>query len=75
MNNALDAERAKIIGAVAQARQERGLSQKKLEALSGVKQPIIARMERGVTSPQLDTMLKILAPLGLTLAVVPMDKA
>jgi len=39
--------------------------------MSGVKQPVIARMETGSTSPQLDTILKILAPLGKTLAVVP----
>lgn len=51
------------------ARAEKGLSQKKLEALSGVKQPIIARMEKGYTSPQLDTILKVLAPLGKTLYI------
>ena len=44
---------------------------KELEKMSGVKQPVIARMETGSTSPQLDTILKILAPLGKTLAVVP----
>ena len=51
------------------ARRERGISQKKLEELSGVKQPIIARMEKGSTSPQLDTVLKVLAPLGKTLYI------
>lgn len=56
------------------ARKERGISQKKLEELSGVKQPIIARMERGRTSPQIDTVLKVLAPLGKTLAVVPLGE-
>lgn len=55
------------------ARQERGISQKKLEELSGVKQPIIARMEKGKTSPQIDTVLKVLAPLGKTLAIVPLE--
>ena len=55
------------------ARQERGISQKKLEELSGVRQPIIARMEKGYTSPQIDTVLKVLAPLGKTLAVVPLE--
>ena len=56
------------------ARKERGISQKKLEELSGVKQPVIARMERGNTNPQLDTVLKVLAPLGKTLAVVPLER-
>jgi len=51
------------------ARKERGLSQRELEKLSGVKQPVIARMENGSTSPQLDTVLKVLAPLGKTLYI------
>lgn len=69
--------RAAIIGEIVKARQEKGISQKKLEELSGVKQPIIARMEKGNTSPQIDTVLKVLAALGKTLAVVPLqeDKA
>ncbi len=66
--------RATLIGELIKARQEKGLSQKKLEELSGVKQPIIARMEKGITSPQIDTILKVLAPLGKTLAIVPLDK-
>ena len=65
--------RVALIGEIIKARQEKGLSQKKLEEISGVKQPIIARMEKGNTSPQLDTILKVLAPLGKTLAVVPLD--
>lgn len=65
--------RVAIIGELIKARQEKGFSQKKLEELSGVKQPVIARMERGITSPQLDTILKVLAPLGKTLAVVSLD--
>ena len=67
--------RVAIIGEMIKARQEKGLSQKKLEELSGVKQPIIARMEKGRTSPQLDTILKLLAPLGKTLAVVPLKNS
>ncbi|MBQ1796131.1 MAG: helix-turn-helix transcriptional regulator [Treponema sp.] len=66
--------RVALIGELIKARQEKGISQKKLEELSGVKQPIIARMERGITSPQLDTILKVLAPLGKTLAVVPLEQ-
>jgi ribosome-binding protein aMBF1 (putative translation factor) len=54
------------------ARKEQGISQKKLERLSGVKQPIIARMERGSTSPQIDTVLKVLAALEKTLVIMPL---
>ena len=65
--------RVALIGELIKARQEKGISQKKLEELSGVKQPVIARMEKGVTSPQIETVLKVLAPLGKTLAIVPLD--
>lgn len=65
--------RVALIGELIKARQEKGISQKKLEELSGVKQPVIARMEKGNASPQLDTVLKVLAPLGKTLAVVPIE--
>ena len=66
--------RVALIGELIKARQEKGLSQKKLEELSGVKQPIIARMEKGTTTPQLSTILKVLIPLGKTLAIVPLEK-
>ena len=62
--------RVALIGEIIKARQEKGISQKKLEELSGVKQPVIARMERGTSNPQIDTILKLLAPLGKTLAIV-----
>ena len=61
--------RVALIGELIRARQEKGLSQKKLEELSGVKQPIIARMEKGSTTPNLGTVLKVLAPLGKTLYI------
>ena len=66
--------RAALITALVEARQEKGISQRQLEAMSGIKQPQIARMERGDANPQLDTILKVLAPLGKTLAVVPLAK-
>ena len=61
--------RVAIIGELIKARQEKNISQRELEQLSGVKQPVISRMEAGETIPQLDTVLKVLAPLGKTLYV------
>ena len=61
--------RVAIISELIKARNEKNISQRELEQLSGVKQPIISRMESGETSPQLDTVLKVLAPLGKTLYV------
>ena len=63
--------RVSLISEFIRARDELGISQKKLEELTGVKQPIIARMEKGYSNPQIETVLKLLAPMGKTLAIVP----
>lgn len=65
--------RVEFIGELIKARKEKGINQKKLEELSGVRQPVIARMEKGRTSPQLDTVMKVLFALGKTLKVVPLE--
>ena len=65
--------RVAIIGEIIKARKEKGLSQRELEKLSGVKQPVIARMENGTSNPNLKTLLKVLTPLGKTLAIVPLE--
>ena len=70
-------ERAKIefevalIGKLIDARESKGLSQKELADLSGLKQSAIARLEGLRATPQIDTLFKVLQPLGYTLAVVP----
>ncbi len=64
-----------LINAVVEAREERGLTQKQLSELCGVKQPVIARLESAAHSPQINRMLRILKPLGYTLAVVKDDAA
>lgn len=52
--------------------EENGITQKQLEVMSGIKQPVISRMEKGMTDPQLSTVLKILNSLGKTIKIVPM---
>ncbi|HHF6934821.1 TPA: helix-turn-helix domain-containing protein [Haemophilus influenzae] len=64
--------RVALIKELITSRQQLGVSQKQLETLSGVKQPMIARIEKGQTNPQLETLLKLLAPLGKTLSIVPL---
>ena len=61
--------RVELMIQIARARKENGITQKKLEELSGVRQPVIARMETGSTSPQLDTVMKVLAALGKKLVI------
>lgn len=63
-----------LIGKIIEAREAKGLSQRDLAELTGVKQPAIARMESMKTIPKIDTLFKILAPLGYTLSVTPCVK-
>ena len=62
--------RVEIISSIIDARQAKGLSQKELAEITGIKQPAIARLENGHISPSVDTINKLLAPLGKRLAVV-----
>lgn len=66
--------RVALIGEMIRARQETGISQKELERRSGVKQPNIARIELGEGNPTIDTVIKMLVPLGKTIAVVPLNE-
>ena len=63
-----------LIRAMVKIREEEGLSQAQLAEKCHVKQPVIARMEKAVHSPQIDSLLKILIPLGYKLQIVPMEK-
>ncbi|NLM16609.1 MAG: helix-turn-helix transcriptional regulator [Candidatus Riflebacteria bacterium] len=65
--------RAALMSELIKARKEKGITQKELEKLSSITQPVIARMETGKTSPQIDTVLKLLMPLGKTLKIVEVE--
>lgn len=65
---------ASLISKMIEAREEQGISQRELARISGVKQPAIARMESLRSTPQIDTLLKVLVPLGYTLQIVPLKK-
>ena len=66
--------RKELVAEVVKLRREKGITQKQLEKLSGVKQPVIARIETGATIPQISTVIKLLVPLGKTLAIVPLSE-
>ena len=51
-------------------RKEKGLTQHQLAAISGVKQPAIARLEKGDCVPKTDTITKLLSAMGKRLAFV-----
>lgn len=63
-----------LIGKMIEAREAKGLSQRDLAELSGVKQPAIARLESLKSTPQIDTLLKILNPLGYTISIIPIEQ-
>ena len=62
-----------LIGKMVEAREKKGLSQRELAEISGVKQPAIARLESLKATPQIDTIFKVLHPLGYTIEIVPLS--
>lgn len=65
--------RVDLMRELAAARKEKGYSQRSLGAATGISQPVISKLEKGITSPQLDTLSKLLYVLGMKLAIVPLD--
>lgn len=61
---------AELIADIIAEREKRGISQSALAGMSGVKQSAISRMESLKSLPQLDTLIKIIRPLGLRLIIV-----
>ena len=55
---------------ITKARLESGMTQKELEEKSGVKQPVIARTENGTSCPNIETLLKLLEPMGKKIIIV-----
>jgi DNA-binding XRE family transcriptional regulator len=60
-----------LIGKLIEARESKGITQHELAQMTGVKQSAIARLESMKSTPQIDTLFKILKPLGYTLTIVP----
>ena len=66
--------KAKIITSLLDARKECGLTQTEWEEISGISQPMIARIERDKVDPQISTLIRLLLPLGKTIDVVPLER-
>lgn len=60
-----------IVSSLIAKRTELGISQRELAAECGLPQSSVARIESFKTTPKLDTLLKIMRPLGLKLQIVP----
>ncbi len=55
-------------------RKEKGLTQKALAEMSGVVREKIAKIENKLNSPQLNSLIKILEPIGYTVKIMPIEK-
>ena len=60
---------ASIVSAIIDKRNEMGLSQRDLAELCGIPHSSVARIETFKTTPNVETLIKLLQPLGLKLTV------
>ncbi len=67
-------EQQAFIRKMVELRQSRNMTQQQLSAASGVKQPVIARLETGKSDPQLSTILKLLACMDAKLELERKDQ-
>ena len=79
-NNVTPSQRAKIefevelIGKLIEARETKGFTQAQLAEAAGIKQSAVARMESLKATPQIDTLFKVLTPMGYKLTIVPSEE-
>ncbi len=63
-----------VIDQLIAERRRQGKTQRQLAQEAQLTQSVIARLESKKATPQLDTLLKIVAALGCDLKVVPLAK-
>jgi ribosome-binding protein aMBF1 (putative translation factor) len=66
-------ESRRLVGELAAERERQGLSQKKVAAALGTKQPNVARLERGAVDPKHTTLVRYAALLGRRIALEPVE--
>lgn len=62
--------KVELMGKIIEIRKQLGLTQAEFAKRCNIKQEYLARIERSKTAPQIDTLLKILVPLGYKLDIV-----
>lgn len=60
---------AAIVTAIIDKRNELGYTQRELAVICGLPQSSVARIEACIVKPNIETLLRIMKPLGLTLSV------
>lgn len=64
----------KVLGQILKsARNEKGLNQQQAGNLVGITQAMVSRIETGESNARIDTLLRLLAALGMEMTVKPRD--
>ena len=71
--NYVEEEKHRLLKTLSEIRREASFSQTRLGEAAGIRQSVISRIEGCEISPQINTLLKLLAPLGKTLAIVDLE--
>ena len=72
--NVLDALEQEFVDSVVKLRKDKKLTQQEVADDAGVIRETIARIENRITSPQVNTLLKILEPFGYTIKITKISK-
>jgi len=67
-------ETRRLVRELAAERERQGLSQEKVAAALGTKQPNVARLERGSVDPKHTTLVRYAALLGRRIALEPIER-
>ncbi len=70
----VEQEKRNLLKNLSAIRRDASFSQTRLGEAAGIRQSVISRIEGCEISPQINTLLKLLAPLGKTLAIVDLGE-
>ena len=72
--NRLKELESEVIRQVVIARKSQRLSQRVVGERAGIIRETVAKIENNLNSPQINTLIRLLEPIGYTLGVVPLVK-
>jgi DNA-binding XRE family transcriptional regulator len=67
-------EKQRLLKQLSKIRRDASFSQTRLGEAAGIRQSVVSRIEGCEISPQINTLLKLLAPLGKTIAIVDLKE-
>lgn len=71
----LEAIRSTIASNIKRYRAEKGVAQEKLALIAGVDRTMVSKIERELTNPSIETLLKLANVLGVTVSALLDDAA